>query len=135
MTTTSPSIATTSIPATTSTVIPSIERSDIDRILAAYAETFRRLDKDSVQRIYPTAPPSLKVRLDALKRDYSRCDVSFSNVQVVSSARNEAVVRADSIEVCRRKTAQPPITTPGRHEFHLTSNPSGDWIVGDLYTR
>ena len=84
---------------------------------------------------YPTAPASLKLRLDALRRDYSRCDVTFSNVQIVSSTATEAVVRTDSVEVCRRKTAQPPISTPGRHEFHLIRDTSANWIVGDLFMQ
>ena len=95
----------------------------------------RRFDMSALRRLYPLAPPITKVRMDALRRDYSQCDTRFSNVQTVSSAAAEAVVRVDFVEVCKRKTAQRAIETDGRHEFHLVKGPSGDWIIRELFTR
>jgi hypothetical protein len=128
------SVATTSIPATTS-VNSSIDPDSVERILTAYGEAMLRLDMAAVQRLYPSAPPSMKIRMDALRRDFSQCAMRFSNMRIVSSTAAEAVVRVDSVEACRPRTAQPPIETPGRHQFHLVRDQSGGWLIGDLFTQ
>lgn len=125
---------TTSTPVTTSS-LPSVDRGTIDRILTAYADAMRRLDLSAVQRVYPTAPGSLRVRIDALRKNFSQCDTKFSNLQVVSSSATDVVIRVDSVEACKPKTAQPAIQTPGRHEFHLARGAAGDWVIGDLFTQ
>jgi hypothetical protein len=96
----------------------------------------RRLDLAAIRRIYPSAPNLLKVRIEALRKDYSQCDVQFSNVEVApTSGSTEAVVRASGTESCKRKTKQPSVDLSTRYQFKLVKDATGNWVIGELLTQ
>ena len=96
----------------------------------------RRLDFAAIQRLYPSAPSQVKVRIDALRKDYSQCDIQFSSVEIAPmSGPTEATVRASGIESCKRKTRQASVDLPTRYQFRLVKDATGRWIVSELLTQ
>lgn len=123
-------------PATTTSVVvaaPSIDPATVEQLLRRYASASRSFDAAGVQQLYPRLPNATKLRMDALRKNFAFCDYSFTNIQIVSGTASEAVVRADSVESCKPKTAQKAFDTPSRQEFRLSRSQSGPWIISEVF--
>ena len=103
-------------------------------LLSNYADVARGLDVSALRRIYPRLPQAMAQRIDGLRRNFSQCEYRFSNVQMVTSTPTSVIVRADSSETCKPRTAQRALPLPNsRYEFHLVKGAAGSWIFEDVF--
>ena len=72
--------------------------------------------------------------VEALKKDYSYCDYTFSNLRI-SGSTTEATVLVDSVEACKPKIAKPAQPLAGRQQFRLVKNPAGAWSLADIFVQ
>jgi serine/threonine protein kinase len=125
-------VQTTSI---ASTIVATVDRQTIEELLNRFAEASREFDLGAIQRVHPRLTEREKLRLEALTRNYSYCEYKFTNIQTVSSSATEAVVRAESGEICKPRTRQRPIPNPTlQYQFRLLKNSSGSWIIDEILT-
>lgn len=101
----SSTVVTTSIPPT-SAIVPEFDEPDLDGVLAQYHDAMLRLDMAAMLRVYPSAPSSVKVRMDALRKNYSQM----------------------------RRALQPSTDClPAR--IHIGKSASGSWVIQELFTQ
>jgi hypothetical protein len=123
-------------PALPPEVVPRFDPGVTQRILDEYIDVMRRLDFGALQRIYPSAPSQVRLRIEALRKDYSHCDVRFSNVETApGNPSTEVTVRASGTESCKPKTRQPSFDRTTRYQFRLVKDASDHWIVSELLTQ
>jgi hypothetical protein len=124
-------VATTSSVVTTS-ILPSIDQNTVQRVLLGYASASRTFNVAAIEQIYPELPANSRLRLDALRKNFSYCDYKYSNVRIVSATPTEATIRADSLESCKPKTAQRAIDTSVTQQLHLRKGASGTWTITEI---
>jgi tetratricopeptide (TPR) repeat protein len=123
-------------PAPPPEVVPRFDPGIAQRILDEYVDVMRRLDFGALQRMYPSAPTQVRLRIEALRKDYSHCDVRFSNVETAPvNPSSEVTVRASGTESCKPKTRQPSFDRTTRFQFRLVKDASDRWIVSELLTQ
>ena len=81
-----------------------------------------------LQHSYPLLSfgATAKLRFDALKKDYSYCDYTFSNVKIAFSTATDASVGADVVEACKPTIAVPAKPLNAVMQFTLQKAANGD---------
>ena len=119
---------TTTVPAASNA--PAIDQATAVRLLDDYGKAARGLDLVVLQQNFPllTIGATAKLRFDALKKTYSFCDYTFSNVKIAFSTATEASIGADVVEACKPRIAVPARPLNAVMQFTLRKTASG-WTV------
>jgi hypothetical protein len=121
------SVTTTSIPPTTS-IVPSIDASDVQALLRQYAAAYGSFNLAAIRRVFPGFPPLLQNRVDSQRKTFRSCDYSFTNINILTSSAAAAHIEVDTVETCRPTTAQRDVVQRYSSAFDLTRTPNG-WII------
>ena len=122
----------TTIPAAPSA--PAIDQATAVRVLNEYGQVARALDLTVLQNSYPLLSfgATAKLRFDALKKNYSYCDYTFSNVKIAFSTATDASVGADVVEACKPRIAVPAKPLNAVMQFTLRKAANGAWTVASV---
>jgi hypothetical protein len=115
------------IPATTVAPTASISESAAREVIEAYYAAYRAWDFKALRAIFPDAPDLDKKRIEALRKDYERCDYILWGLQVLRGSR--AAVRIDVTQICRPRNRAPARKVGTRCTFWLGTSADGRWII------
>ena len=121
---------TTTVPATTTVApAPSISEAEARQIIAAYYAAYRARDFNALQAIFPTASQIDRQKMDALRKDYERCEYETKGMQVRPVSATEAFVRVEVTETCKARIRMNTPVINATRTFGLAKSADGRWLV------
>jgi hypothetical protein len=106
-----------------------VDTARIDRLLARYADAYRRGDFDALREIFPAAAAERKRGMDQSRKACKSFDVTITNHQISTSTSGSVMLTLQAVYLCTPRTAQKGQSSPIEEIFVLRRDPTDNWFI------
>ena len=101
----------------------------IDRLLARYADAYRRSDFDALREIFPSAGAERRRGMDQSRKACKSYDVTITSRQISTSTSGSVMLTLQAVHTCTPRTAQKGLASPIEEIFVLHRDPTDNWFI------
>jgi hypothetical protein len=101
----------------------------IDRLLARYADAYRRLDFDALREIFPTAGVERRRGIDQNRKACRAYDVNITSRQISTITSGSVMLTLKAVHTCTPRTAQKEQASLLEEVFVLQRDQTDNWII------